>query len=48
MFTAATLALMVSMALALARALVGPTLYDRIHAVNTAGRTFSTLHLHMH
>ncbi len=37
MFTAATLALMVAMALALARALIGPTLYDRILAVNTFG-----------
>ena len=37
MFTAAPLALLVSMALALARALVGPTLYDRILAANTFG-----------
>ncbi len=37
MFTAATLALVISMALALARALIGPTLYDRILAVNTFG-----------
>lgn len=32
--TAAGIAILVTMALALARALVGPTLYDRILAVN--------------
>ena len=37
MFTAATLALVAAMALALGRALIGPTLYDRILAVNTFG-----------
>ena len=37
MFTAATLALIVAMALVLVRALVGPTLFDRILAVNTFG-----------
>jgi multicomponent Na+:H+ antiporter subunit F len=37
MFVAATLALLVTMALALARALLGPTIYDRVLAVNTFG-----------
>ena len=37
MFTAASIALLISMALALARALIGPSLYDRILAVNTFG-----------
>jgi len=37
MFAAATLAILVAMALALARALLGPTLYDRILAVNAMG-----------
>ena len=37
MFTAATLALVAAMALALGRALIGPTLYDRILAANTFG-----------
>ena len=37
MFTAATLALLVAMALALARAFIGPTVYDRILAVNVFG-----------
>ena len=37
MFTAAAIALVVAMALALARALIGPTLYDRILSVNTFG-----------
>ena len=37
MFTAATLGLIVAMALALVRAIVGPSLYDRILAVNTFG-----------
>lgn len=34
MLTAAGVAILVTMALALARALVGPTLYDRILAIN--------------
>ncbi len=37
MFTGAALALLVAMALALGRAIVGPTLYDRILAANTFG-----------
>ena len=37
MFTAATIAIVVTMALALARAFIGPTLYDRILAVNMVG-----------
>ncbi len=37
MFVAATLALLVTMGLALARALLGPTVYDRVLAVNTFG-----------
>lgn len=37
MFTAATLAIVVTMALALLRAFLGPTLYDRILAVNMFG-----------
>ncbi len=37
MFTAATIAILVTMALALARAFIGPTLYDRILAVNMVG-----------
>ena len=37
MFEAATLALLVAMALALARALLGPTVYDRVLAVNSFG-----------
>ncbi|PPR11858.1 MAG: hypothetical protein CFH41_00734 [Alphaproteobacteria bacterium MarineAlpha11_Bin1] len=37
MFTAATIAIIVSMGLALIRAFVGPTLYDRILAVNMFG-----------
>ena len=37
MFAAATLAILVAMALALARALIGPTLYDRILAINAFG-----------
>jgi multicomponent Na+:H+ antiporter subunit F len=36
-FTAAAFAILVTIALALARALVGPTLYDRILAVNMVG-----------
>lgn len=37
MFAAATMALLVTMALALARALLGPTVYDRVLAVNSFG-----------
>jgi multicomponent Na+:H+ antiporter subunit F len=37
MFAAAAIGLMIAMALALVRAYVGPTLYDRILAVNTFG-----------
>ncbi len=37
MITAATAAVLATMALALARALLGPTVYDRILAVNMFG-----------
>lgn len=37
MFTAASIAILVTMALAIIRAFVGPTLYDRILAVNMFG-----------
>lgn len=37
MMTAAALAILVTMALALVRALMGPTVYDRILAVNLFG-----------
>mgnify|MGYP001395147342 CR=1 FL=1 len=37
MFTAASIAILVTMALAIVRAFVGPTLYDRILAVNMFG-----------
>ena len=37
MFIAASLAILVTMGLALARALLGPTVYDRIAAVNMFG-----------
>ncbi len=37
MFIAALLAIMVTMALAIVRAVVGPTVYDRILAVNMFG-----------
>ena len=37
MFTVAALAIMVTMAMALARAFAGPTLFDRILAVNMFG-----------
>lgn len=37
MFAAAALAVLLTMALALARALAGPSLYDRILAVNMFG-----------
>ena len=35
MYTVATLAILITMALALARAVMGPTVFDRILAVNT-------------
>jgi multicomponent Na+:H+ antiporter subunit F len=37
MFTAATLAILVTMAMALIRAFVGPSIYDRLVAVNMFG-----------
>lgn len=37
MWIAATAGILVSMALALTRALLGPTVYDRVLAVNTFG-----------
>ncbi len=37
MYAVATIAILVAMVLALARALLGPSLYDRILAVNTFG-----------
>jgi len=37
MFTAAALALLATMVLTIARALLGPTLYDRLLAVNSFG-----------
>ncbi len=37
MFTAATLAIVIAMAIALTRAFLGPTIYDRILAVNLFG-----------
>lgn len=37
MFIAATLGILVSMGLALLRALLGPTVYDRVMAVNIFG-----------
>ncbi len=37
MFVAATLAILITMGLALTRALMGPTVYDRIAAVNMFG-----------
>lgn len=37
MYYAVTIALLVTMALALARALLGPTVYDRVLAVNMLG-----------
>ena len=37
MFIAATVGILVSMVLALVRALLGPTVYDRVLAVNTFG-----------
>ncbi|MDG2238717.1 MAG: monovalent cation/H+ antiporter complex subunit F [Longimicrobiales bacterium] len=37
MFVAATAGILISMTLALVRALLGPTVYDRVMAVNTFG-----------
>ncbi len=37
MFAAASLAILVALGMALARALLGPTVYDRILAVNNVG-----------
>ncbi len=37
MFVVATLGILASMTLALVRALLGPTVYDRVMAVNTFG-----------
>ena len=37
MFTAATMAIVLTMALALVRSFLGPTIYDRILAVNMFG-----------
>ena len=37
MFTAAALALLVALGLALARAVLGPTVFDRAQAANTLG-----------
>ncbi len=37
MFTAAAAGLLVALALALARAVMGPTVFDRIQAANTIG-----------
>ncbi len=37
MFTAAIIGVVVTMAIALARAVIGPTIYDRILAVNSFG-----------
>ena len=37
MFTVATIGILVTMSLALVRALLGPTVYDRVLAVNTFG-----------
>ncbi len=37
MFSAATAALLVTLSLALARALLGPTVFDRVLALNTIG-----------
>ena len=47
MFAVAILAVLVTMALALARALLGPTVYDRILAVNAFGtKTVIIIALH--
>lgn len=47
MFTATALAILVAMALVLARALAGPTVYDRILAVNSFG-TLTVLLIAVH
>ncbi len=39
MFLMATLAVLVTMAMTLVRALLGPTIFDRVLAVNTFGTT---------
>jgi multicomponent Na+:H+ antiporter subunit F len=39
MFEAATLAVLIALAGVLARAAIGPTVFDRTQAVNTAGTT---------
>ena len=39
MFAAAAIALLVTLALALARAVLGPTVFDRAQAANTIGTT---------
>lgn len=39
MFTVSMLAVLITMIMALARALMGPSVYDRILAVNTFGTT---------
>lgn len=43
MFAATAIAILVSMLLILARALLGPTVYDRILAVNSLGTTIVLL-----
>jgi len=37
MFAVATIAILITMLMALARSFMGPTLYDRILAINTGG-----------
>ncbi len=37
MFAAAALALLVTIAIAVVRAVIGPTVFDRVQAVNTVG-----------
>ena len=39
MFVAASVAIFITMMLAIARALMGPTIYDRIAAINMFGRS---------
>lgn len=43
MFVAAALALLVTLALALARAILGPTVFDRAQAANTIGTVAALL-----
>ncbi len=43
MFVAATLALLVTLALALVRAILGPTVFDRAQAANTIGTVAALL-----